>query len=564
MKILFNWCDSFASNQEWRNDEEIISLEITQKEGCFASAKVSLPNKKIPKKYARIGVEQNGKIETLFCGKIISFPLSFDNSLMRIELLSESDDYREQLKNFSDSCRRNYKEWNFDKTRDCPIAFDDLFFPENEKNNPTVFLEGDSKIFYWNAKNGKLSLSDINFGEKNFEISKKDVLKGSTKIRLSREPYGKINLRISANWIQKVHGFVDVFPIIARKFKYNRISSFTDISSGFKNVSQEGYSLLYKKINEVNPNEGNSLGNFPTVSSPIKIQKNGEEKFANFHRFYYSGKFVLGWEYHQKRIETVEVALVDKKYTREKDVSINLSSIQLSKDYPYWRPRVNYLLSDKVIFSGYVYECVKAHRSNFDFEKDNWRSLKKVPDALRDDSLSSFFATDRGKFCVRYALKKAAALMNYSRRYVTISFCVDANKFWPITVNDQITFTDFFNKNVTAKVIQTNLRLTGDSRLMKITVGYSPKISSDIFSKNYQFEIEKNSSQVEMEDVVTDVIVENSPEEQDTLLSAEQFSSFAEAKSFLKNHATKIKVSLHPLSTKREISTVVKLPDLEV
>ena len=33
MKILFNWCQSFSDNSEWHNDEEILSLEILQKEG---------------------------------------------------------------------------------------------------------------------------------------------------------------------------------------------------------------------------------------------------------------------------------------------------------------------------------------------------------------------------------------------------------------------------------------------------------------------------------------------------------------------------------------------------
>lgn len=564
MKILFNWCDAFSCDQKWNNDEELLSLEITQKEGSFASAKISLRNKKIPKKYARIGIEENGKIETLFVGKIISFPLSFDNSIMQIELLSEADNYREQLKNFSESCWRNYKEWNFNCEQN--QQFDDLFFPTKAENDPTIFLEAENKIFYWNMKNGNLSFSDINIGEKNFDISKKDILKGSTKIRLSREPYGKINLRITASWIQKVRGFIDIIPMIARKFNYNRINSFTDISSGFKNIYKDGYSLLYRKIDEINPNAGNSLNNFPLISAPIKIKQNDKEQSVNFHRFYYSGKFILSWEYHQKRVESVNVAIIDKKFTRSKDVSINLNAIQLSKDYPYWSACKNYLVGDKIIFSGYVYECQKAHHSNLEFDQENWKCLNKIPDALEDDTLSSFFATNRGKFCIRYALRKAAALMNYSRRYVIINFCLDANKFWAITVNDQITFIDFFNNSIQAKIIQTKLMMTVNSRIMKITVGYSPKYSSDIWEKikNYQFKVDKNSDQIEMEDIVKDVTVENPPEEQEALMTAEQFSSLSEAKSFLRSHATKIKVALHPLSAKREISNIINLPNLEV
>ena len=115
MKILFNWCQSFSDNSEWHNDEEILSLESLQKEGSFATAKVSLKNKIIKHKYARIGVEIDEKIQLIFCGKVISFPMNLENSIMQIELLSEPDNYQTQLKTFSNLRWEKYKKIDFEK-----------------------------------------------------------------------------------------------------------------------------------------------------------------------------------------------------------------------------------------------------------------------------------------------------------------------------------------------------------------------------------------------------------------------------------------------------------------
>ena len=445
--------------------------------------------------------------------------------------------------------------------------FDDLFFSEHEKENPTIFLENENKIFYWNMKNGNLSLSDINRDGKNFEISKNDILKNSTRMKVSREPYGRINLSVFASWIQKVYGFIDIFPMMARRFNLNYINSFTDISSSFKNILRNGYSVIYKKINQINPNKGGVLNNYSLVSGAVKIANQGKEKFINFRRFYYDGNFVLNWEYHQKRTENVEISLIDKKYSRCKNVSIKLNAIQLSKDYPHWRGYENYLIDDKVLFGGYVYKCINAHHSGANFSEENWERSEKIPDALSDDHASSFFSTPRGKFSLRYALQKVAALMNYSRRFVTINFHLDANKFWDITVNDQITFSDLFsNKKITAKVIQTKLVCEEQRRIMQISAGYSPNYSDNIWEKirNYEIDIADDSGKVEMNDIVKEIFVENPPEVQEKFLTSQNFQSISEAKSVLKNHPTKIKVKLHPLNRKREIVRKIKLKNLEV
>ncbi len=558
MKIFFNWCDRFYNDSEWSNDEEIFSLNIIQHEGSFATARVSIKSKKLEHKFARIGIEKNGQIKTIFRGKIISFPLSCENSIMTIEILSEPSDYQNQLQDFIKKNQKLYKEKNSE------IIFDDLFFSEND--NPTIFLEGSSKIFYWDMSTGKLSLSDINYGAKTFKISKQDILKNSTQVKLSREPYGKITLNLSASWIQKVYGYIDLMPMISQQFQFNRINSFSNLSPCFRNNFQNGYSLIYNNVKAVTPNSSGILNRFPEVSNPIKIQNGSREKSIKFRRFYFTGKFVLGWEYHQKRTENISVAICDKNHSRQKDISVKLGAIQLSKNYPRWYAFKNYLCADRIIHDGWIFECDIPHCSNENFDEKKWRRIKKVPDALKNDQLNSFFATERGKSAIRYALYKIAALMNFSRRYVTINFCLDANKFSEISVNDSIKFSDLYSHPITAKVIQTKLILNEKTRLLNLSVGYIPDNKINIFNlvKNYNFEIEPDEDKIEISDIAKNISVENDPEYQENLLTSRTFSSESEAINFLKKYPTKIHVDLHPISQKREIIRDINLKNLEI
>ena len=97
MKFIFDWCQKFdEEKREWRNDAKVLSLEIFQRECCFASAKVSIfltdTSSIFSKKYAKIGVQLDdsvSKIDLLFSGRVVSFPIAFEKSCVKLELISE-------------------------------------------------------------------------------------------------------------------------------------------------------------------------------------------------------------------------------------------------------------------------------------------------------------------------------------------------------------------------------------------------------------------------------------------------------------------------------------------
>jgi len=558
--LLMRWCDS-PSDTSLQENEHIIHLEIIQKEGCFASAKITIPNTSKIRKYVRIFTEKNGEILPMFFGKITSFPILPANTLTQIEAIAEPENYQQQLNQFTQQCEHAVKNTDLSAIQQQTILRDELFFSENDLKNPTTWLEGGNQIFYWDMKTGKLSLSSILKGNKIFKISKKDILSDSLKIKFAREPYGKVNVSISTSCIQKIHGFLDLIPVIANEFKLKKINSLTDISSSFKSFTKDGYSVVFRKIDKIHPNIAGILTNYPTSSDSVKI--NGHQPYTTrFRRFYFDGKFIISWNYHQKRKETVRFSIGDNKNLREKNIFINLNAIQLGKDYPAWQAYQNYTLGDKVIYSGHIFECTQSNCSEENFDEKQWKKEEKVPDALNDDSANSFFATIRGKNTIAYARQKAIALLNYSRRYVTIELCVNANHYHDITINDEVALTDFSNQEIKGKVIKTQLICNNKERLLYLTLG----CASDQYIENISdpIHIDAEKEHLQIQDIVTDIQIENSPDEQLSLLASHTFDSASDAKNFLKHHATKIRLKLRPLSIKNEISKVIELKNTEI
>ncbi|MDR0677205.1 MAG: hypothetical protein LBF57_00820 [Holosporaceae bacterium] len=570
MKLIFDWSHSFYEEKnEWRGDEEIISLEIFQKECGFATAKVIIgikdSKKLLDKKYAKIGAKIGNSVAIIFSGRLIAFPIGIENSVTELEFIAEPSDHSKKLSEFSGACFKQYQAIDKHQEEKHQIIFDDLFFSSDDFKNPTVFLEGDSKIFFWNMRNGSLSLSDINRGEKNFDIIGDEILKDSVKVRIAREPYKKINLKISASWIQHEYGVVDLFPMIAEKFDYRLVNSFTNIRTGIEKLcnfsEKSGYRLVHCSVNEINPNTFSQI--YPLTSPEIK---RSSDKKVFLKRFYFNGKLVIGWTYKQKRTEIVNVNVLNNSssHGREKNLYLRLRAIQLPKQYPLWNHFTYYSYGDLVRYRDKIFECNSSHVSSIDFDSKEWKEFKKIPDALPDETASSFFATQRGKNAIKYALQKAISLVNYSSRYIEIDFCVEAKKFISVTLNDQITIRNngFANGYIVGKVIKIRFTATADQKIIKFTIGCRSADLSGNFAKlnSYVIEIADDESRVQPADIVKNIEIKNSPEEQIELMH----QSFDKTLEELKKHATKIKLSLHPLSTTRSIIREINLPNFEM
>lgn len=575
MKLIFDWCaDFYESQPNWNDSEKVISLEVYQKECGFALAKVVLVAKNssqlLSKQYARIGVQfDNEQIYTLFTGRVVSFPAGLGGATVTIELISEPPDYQRQLIDF---CTTNLKGHKSQNKHDAnSYQFDELFFSPDDLHNPTAFLESENRVFYWDMKNGKMLLSDINSGSKQVLIDGNDILQNSLKIRLSREPYKCINLTITASWIQYESGIIDLIPMIASCFPFGKINSFTNIQSSLKNLCKfhenSGYSVLYNNVKETPPG---GIGQYPQTSPEFFVN----EKPIKLKRFYFSGQLICGWHYKQKRTENLHVKIVNNhsKYGRTKDLYFKLNGLQLPRKHPTWLGYTHYAVSDSVIYSGRVFKCKENHISSQTFDETKWELIYVVPDAIKNEACRSFFAENRGQNAIKYAIRRAIALINYSSRYIEVDFCVHAEKFlMDINLDNSVKISDsrFPDGCIEGKVIKTKFVADADQKLLKVTIGCRGNCKLDCNAANEKLStpipIHAESTEgINPTDIVTGIEVKHLPAEQIEVLQSSSFSSIQHVKETLKKYVTKIKVILHPQNTMRELTKNIVLPDFVI
>ena len=461
------------------------------------------------------------------------------------------------------------------------IPFDDLFFSQTDFENPTIFLEGDSKIFYWNPRDGKLELSEINRGRRNFDLDGKSILQNSLKIRLAREPYRNVKISISASWIQHIYGFIDVLPMIAQRFHSGVINSFTNLKRALEKICdtsrrKNGYSLIKCKIDEFTPvQEVGFLNKYPLTSEKFSLQSNPKipPREVMFKRFYMKGKMLCGWNYRQKRTEVVDVNVVNEKSPqgREKNIFIKLGAIQLNQSCPYWQPYFAYRVEEKVQRDGKIFQCTSAHVSEENFDEDKWKFLQKIPDALTNNSVDSFFETSRGKNAIKYAIQKAIALINFSSRYVEISFTVPIAHCFDLTLDDQVTIHDekFPGGKISGKVIKTKFFADSQTRKMDVSIACCPVGFVDEYLEKLNeycdaIKIKTDSCCPAPTDIVKEIEIQNPPEFQEKVLRETPAKNVEDLTSALRHHATKIKISLHPINVVREIVNKIHLKDFNL
>lgn len=558
MELFFDWCENLNEEKtEWRGDEHIVSIEIFQKEFSFASAKISLAaSKRKLHNSAKIAIKKNGVFHTIFAGRLTGFPIGFRGSTVQIEMIAEPDDYQQQLIDFI----KEKRVQNLHENADGLVEFDNLFYSEADFQNPTVLLEGSNNVFFWNAQTGKMSVSHIAKGSRCIEISPQQILQNSVKVRISREPYSEIDVSVSAKWYKHQQAAFDIFPLIAQQFRNNFVNSFTDIRADFAKITN----CAYCNVHEINPNTMGCLTRYPMRSDDFFI---GRKKYS-FRRFYYGGNIIFNLNY-TKRMHEVAHFKVKKNGGNQnvKRIHFELNDLQLPQRYPHWNAYNYYCAEDFALYKGYVWKCRTAHLSEKNFSEENWTRQKKIPDAIPDDSISSFFVSQRGRNALKYAAQKALALLNYSQRYVEVDFCVLLEDFYDISLDDEVILknvSDYYSE-IRGKIVRIQMTAACGKAYVKITAGCGPTESNAWEQvKNWIPEAAVEDENISIDDIVRSVEVINPPEQQMQLIQDFNGDSAAELQQNLERAATKIKVIMKPPNKAEAVHRDINIPDITI
>lgn len=366
---------------------EIFQLEISQKEGELATATVMLKSDFNTDGLHEATIMYGNNI--LLKGEIHETPSRTSSMFTVVRVISHFK--KEQIQKIaSDFCASN----NYNK--------------ELANGNMNDVTEEHPARFFFSRTSGDVKLSNIVDAEYKHDIRMEDYW--SSSIKTMNEPLSKVNMHVTAQWIQERSGMIDVFQIIANLFPEKRVNSLNNLKNQWwqlsRSLPKSCYSIGMFKIKRAYPSNLPHSCSFNVNKEPVKLK-----------RFWFDGIFNLHWHYRQKIEETLNFTLNNHTSNNgtEKNIYIKLNELTISK------------------------------------------------------SNSSFFESKSGEKIVRSVARRAFNHMLAKQRNTKIEICGKFEKLYNITVDDTVRIQNK-DKYIIGKVVQTTIKMTGDQRFVKLKI----------------------------------------------------------------------------------------------
>lgn len=606
MKFYFAWCheeDHFDPQIHAREDESLFSLEILGQEATYPTACVQLVNPRCGllnparQQWAFISGDRGQGVELLFRGRVLSIPEHIDGETLKILFIAEPTDAQEILLHL----HQTLKEAPF---------WDPLFIQEDHQENPFESLEARAALYCWSRTAAKVTLSDYFRGQEKL-VLKENFFRDSLKISRTATPLAAIEVTLTAEWIQRYEGRTDISRLLRAKFPEGLINTLTgqSLEKGWwrrgERMGRSGYWVAQSELREIQPKYTGALNLYPAHSKPFwmspydPLNETKKPQIKRFKRSWYLPKLVLGWHYRQRRRENLHFKLEQKTQTvayeapRTRKLHLHLQNLMLAEDFHPWKPDWVYSRGYRVIEKGLVYECLRTHHSPKCFTEDlaKWRCLGKQPDIPLEKGRGSFFLTDRGRQAFEHALEIAQAHLAATARAITLKVEAPLETLWDISCDHTLEIEDprLPGGKAQGKVIAYALKVEGKTgrHWAQVSLGISvgaqdhpPQVTREAslhyvdgdYMEAGTYQLESKAwraspsgfvyegwgdqishrgyhypERLRATDIVEDIVVKNTAEEQNQALQVAQYPNRHHVKSVLKEIATEMRIVLADL-----------------
>lgn len=513
MKIYFSYAEinqDFDPSLHQRVDEQILDLMIEEKEGEIPVAMIKIPNNpaiwnrihKAEKIFISYQSHSSSPLQILFSGYVSRIPDVSEKDVLTLTLSAASKNVDQELR----SLMRRIKNKGF---------IDPLFTKNNAfEEDPSDALQARPALFYWDRCSGKVRLSHLIKGRYQFDVTP-FIFSQTIKYKCSHVPINKIYLSLDAFWTKENSGSYNLISQLKSCFFGKIINSLTGDS--FKknwwkkgqNIGKSGYWIEESSLKEITPLHTGILGLYPSVSDKIWLSPNDPLNESNqpcqvrLKRSWFKAKLKIAWHFWQRREESIK-GIIQANMSPyfghtmgERHLHFTLDRVGLMDRCEGWHKERTYELDDLVEWQNSVYRCLHRHYSNENFEEQNWHFLGKNGDVPRQKDRSSFFATERGRRAIDYALRIANAHLVYSARALDVHFKIPFSQGVRVTCDTTVLIPDFRNiKNkIEGKVKNCRLYVSGKKGIAwaEVVVGVLiPTDSHPILSPEENRENERN------------------------------------------------------------------------
>lgn len=494
-----------------KNENEIFGIRVTNRSNSLAIAEIDLSVEKIDdmkniyNERVEIFACDNENTTKLFCGKTANFIKENKNGIITIRAIAKIENFQmldEILENFKKS--EMYSE-NLD--------LGDI--KEQVINNQPY-------SYYYDDKNNQIKLTSIIDIKNPKKISSEMYFQDSMRIRHINSRISNINVSIEAQWVQSSDGDINLYHMIAAKFKNGIINSLTDISKNWLNIekslSKSSYKIMEFYLRQIAaPGKGMACSNLVETQDGQKVL---------FKRFWYDGALKLYWSYSQKYKEYAKFSIKNTTFP---------------------------------------YHETSEHQKNI--------SVKIPIKHIQDNSIKSFFSTNDGKIAIRNFASQAFSALLAAERNIEVKITGDFKYLNKITIDDTVELTDkqFQVGKFIGKVVEKNTNISGNSRICTLRM-----LGTNRDLRNFDYtqfmgtinkKLEKNEDNklhLSIDDIVKSIEIINPPEYQNESIQRNTHQNIAELRRRLSSIATGFKVNLNQLTSSKYVEKISDLGRIDL
>ena len=204
MAFHFAWVDagqtSFSSAFA-REDEQVLSFELAQEEGDFASLRLEVRNPRVGllsinrKRWGWLSVSEGATLTPLFFGRLIGLPEEMNDEVVTISFIAKPLNYQAAKAAVADTMRQAQN-------------FDPLFIEQERRLEPDTVLEARPMVWHIDRVTHAMTASHVLIGEDGKLAFGDDVYADSVRCGYSGAPQRKVVIEAQVRWTQYGYGTV--------------------------------------------------------------------------------------------------------------------------------------------------------------------------------------------------------------------------------------------------------------------------------------------------------------------------------------------------------------------
>lgn len=424
MTFFFAWVDAsdttFSSAYE-REDEEVLSFDISHQEGDFAALTIDVRNPRTGllsisrHRWAWLSYRDGSTITPLFFGRLIGLPQEMRDDVVTLSLIAKPQNFQAAKSALASSMQETE-------------YFDSLFIDESRITEADTVLEARPMVWAIDRVSLDVSASHIVYGEDGTIDFGGDAFTDSVRCSYMGAPQQKVVIDAEVSWMQ--YGFGS-FPV-----RFKNVSTYTGdglLSDWPKKGARIGGGWFVKSSFAKDVYSG---------TNTVTVTDSNNTTAYRLYRWSVSGYIEAAYE-------------AQRDFTEKATFTMQSSLQEIVTDAGDEEP-ISIAVSGKA-----------------DDPVDSGGALP-----IGDLRRRSYFVTDRGKQSVAYLANLAGARLMASARCVEISFDVPFWYFSELSLRKNATIADprLPGGEATGKIKAYSISADGDSGQMvcNVTIGCTP------------------------------------------------------------------------------------------